>query len=302
MIISVRDDSKSETKSGNVWFTDSTRLRESIKETPWALVDGKGPFAVQLPIQDGRKAAGDYMQFSGDQFQPAPDGIVDQVLGQIVGHKQLGIHRTETCLLPGTPLTAVGELVAVKDNHWGFLGRFTDNGKVLVLRKPSKGPFIFSGRSLEELISSAQGASVLCGNAASVLIAIGTGMLLLSEFYAYETRWRAMEAHRRIVEAAGARRAAAAAAAAAAAEARAGNGQQRGRTGVANGVENGGGDGGEEEQRRGVCIVCLERDSDMIFPECGHLCLCRPCVASCGQLDRCPICRERGRPRQVYLT
>jgi hypothetical protein len=40
----------------------------------------------------------------------------------------------------------------------------------------------------------------------------------------------------------------------------------------------------------------------MIFPECGHLCLCRPCVASCGQLDRCPICRERGRPRQVYLT
>lgn len=275
MIVSIRDDNKSETKSENIWLTNSTPLRQVVKETPWALVDGKGPFQVQLPVQNGRQAAGNYMQLSGDLFQPASDGLVDQVLGQLAGHKQLGIRRTERYLPAGTAITAVGELAAVVDHPGAFKGAYREHGKMLILREPRKGPFVLSTRSLEELISSAQGTSVICGNIAAFFITAGASMLLLSAYYSREAKRRLNEFQRRIRDA-----------------------RENGS------AATGAGQSGEASgERRGVCVACLERDSDMVFPSCGHLCVCRQCaVAASARLNRCPICREYGKPIQVFLT
>jgi E3 Ubiquitin ligase/Zinc finger, C3HC4 type (RING finger) len=297
VMVSVRDENKSETKSENIWLTNSTPLREVIKETPWALVDGKGPFAVHLPVQDGRQAAGDYMQLSGDLFQPAADGLVDQVLGQLVGHKQLGIRRTERYLPSGTAITAIGELAAVVDHPGAFKGAYREDGKMLVLREPRTGPFILSRRSLEDLISSAQGVSAVCGNIAAFFITTGASMLLLSAYYTNEAKRRSNEFQRRIRDARESRRAAAAAAGENGGSSRpsqaAGNGGQQAPSNEANG----------DEERKGVCVACLERDSDMVFPGCGHLCVCRQCAAAgSNRLNRCPICRVYGKPIQVFLT
>uniref|UniRef100_A0A4W3K893 RING-type domain-containing protein n=1 Tax=Callorhinchus milii TaxID=7868 RepID=A0A4W3K893_CALMI len=36
------------------------------------------------------------------------------------------------------------------------------------------------------------------------------------------------------------------------------------------------------------CVVCLERESQMIFLPCGHVCCCQPCAVV---LRTCPLCR-----------
>lgn len=59
----------------------------------------------------------------------------------------------------------------------------------------------------------------------------------------------------------------------------------------------GGGDGGGRPS--GLCVVCLERETDTVFPACGHMCACSRCSAA---LRRCPICRSSGRPIRVYAT
>lgn len=40
-------------------------LRESVKETDWALVDGS---RTELPVEGGRFADGDFLQMSGDRL------------------------------------------------------------------------------------------------------------------------------------------------------------------------------------------------------------------------------------------
>ncbi|XP_045878852.1 E3 ubiquitin-protein ligase LRSAM1 [Meles meles] len=37
------------------------------------------------------------------------------------------------------------------------------------------------------------------------------------------------------------------------------------------------------------CVVCLEREAQMIFLNCGHVCCCRQCS---GPLRTCPLCRQ----------
>jgi len=59
------------------------------------------------------------------------------------------------------------------------------------------------------------------------------------------------------------------------------------------------------------CVVCLaessERKIDWIFKECGHCCLCKPCVrklhdAASSDLVECPLCRTASTivPSRVY--
>ncbi|XP_007475093.1 E3 ubiquitin-protein ligase LRSAM1 isoform X4 [Monodelphis domestica] len=37
------------------------------------------------------------------------------------------------------------------------------------------------------------------------------------------------------------------------------------------------------------CVVCLEREAQMIFLNCGHVCCCQSC---CQPLQTCPLCRQ----------
>ena len=41
------------------------------------------------------------------------------------------------------------------------------------------------------------------------------------------------------------------------------------------------------------CVICLERDSEYIFKQCGHLCLCEECYQNKGDIDilKCFNCR-----------
>ena len=41
------------------------------------------------------------------------------------------------------------------------------------------------------------------------------------------------------------------------------------------------------------CVICFERDSEYIFKQCGHECLCQECYQNKGNIDliKCVICR-----------
>ena len=41
------------------------------------------------------------------------------------------------------------------------------------------------------------------------------------------------------------------------------------------------------------CIICFERDSEYIFKQCGHQCICEQCFQNKGDIDilKCVVCR-----------
>ncbi|XP_042537030.1 E3 ubiquitin-protein ligase LRSAM1 [Dipodomys spectabilis] len=45
----------------------------------------------------------------------------------------------------------------------------------------------------------------------------------------------------------------------------------------------------ELEGQASECVVCLEREAQMIFLTCGHVCCCQQC---CQPLRTCPLCRQ----------
>ena len=42
------------------------------------------------------------------------------------------------------------------------------------------------------------------------------------------------------------------------------------------------------------CVKCFERDSDYVFKQCGHQCICEQCYQNKGRIDnlRRVICRS----------
>ena len=46
-----------------------------------------------------------------------------------------------------------------------------------------------------------------------------------------------------------------------------------------------------------LCVVCLAKPYDTVFPRCGHLCVCQGCAFRMG---RCPICRTASRPIRTF--
>ncbi|XP_047379832.1 E3 ubiquitin-protein ligase LRSAM1 isoform X5 [Sciurus carolinensis] len=45
----------------------------------------------------------------------------------------------------------------------------------------------------------------------------------------------------------------------------------------------------ELEPQASECVVCLEREAQMVFLTCGHVCCCQQC---CQPLRTCPLCRQ----------
>jgi E3 ubiquitin-protein ligase MUL1 len=52
----------------------------------------------------------------------------------------------------------------------------------------------------------------------------------------------------------------------------------------------------------GICVVCLNAASDMVYVRCGHMCCCSKCVATMGGSKRCPVCRTEGNVIKVFRT
>lgn len=303
VIVELREDRKSETRSANVWIPDSAPLREVVRETEWALVGGKGSQEVQVPIIDGRHAVGDFLRISGDQFVPSSEGLVEQVLGQLSGHKSLGVRRSELFLPVGTALTAVGELSSVIDHPTVFKNAYRSNGKMYVLHSPtnSRVPFILSHHTLPEMINSALETSAACSRLATWFAAAGVTMLAVSAYHHIWVWYREQKMRRRVENARKARQAAGSVGN------HSGDGTNGARAaGVVEGDENGDVAGqrsaASEGEGAGLCVVCLQRSSQFVFPGCGHLCVCDSCIRSGNGLTKCPICRARGKPIRVYVT
>jgi hypothetical protein len=282
-VVELREDKKSERRAGaSLWLSDSDPLRYVVRETDWALEAG----GVQLPVVDGRRAEGDFLQMSGDRFMPAQEGLLGAVLGELAGSRPLGVRRAERFLPTGAALTAVGELVAAVDAPAAFRGAPRAKGRMAVLQAPAggRGPFILSRQSLAELVAAATAAADKYRAAALWFGGAGASMLLAAASF---RGWVWLRERRALARARGARarRASRGGAAAAAATAR-----------DANDDGGGGGDG-----RRGLCVVCLERDADFVFP-CGHLCECAACGARAPAPAKCPICRRAGQPVRVFMT
>ncbi|KAL4422883.1 hypothetical protein ABPG75_009080 [Micractinium tetrahymenae] len=304
-IVETREEKRSERRAGGgeTWVADSQLLRESMRETEWALADGS---RVQLPVEGGRHADGDYLQMSGDQLIPAAQRhFTGRLAEEVLGARVLGVRQVERCLPVGTMLTAVGELNVAVEHPSAFKGAVRRGGKMLVLRPPRDGPFVLSRQPLPELIASLQATSVACQQWATVFTAVGATMLVAAATQHAATWLRQRSIRRRVEKALRERRAAAAAgggaeAGAAQAAAAAGAGGLPGAAAPAGAAPAAGHDGGGDTGGAlagGLCVVCLEHAPDMVFPGCGHLCACSGCGSG---LARCPICRSRSRPIRVY--
>lgn len=55
----------------------------------------------------------------------------------------------------------------------------------------------------------------------------------------------------------------------------------------------------DDDLHDGMCVICMQRNSNTVFPACGHMCTCTGCACS---LNRCPISRSRGRSIRVYRS
>ncbi|PRW33003.1 tryptophan synthase beta chain 1 isoform A [Chlorella sorokiniana] len=147
-IVEMREEKKSERRAGgNAWVADSQLLRETVKESAWALGDGS---KAELPVEGGRFADGDYLQMSGDCLIPDNSPQLVRIADGLIGSRSIGVRQAERMLPVGTVLTAVGELSTAVEHPSDFKGAVRRGGKMLVMRQPRDGPFLLSRRPLPE--------------------------------------------------------------------------------------------------------------------------------------------------------
>ena len=41
------------------------------------------------------------------------------------------------------------------------------------------------------------------------------------------------------------------------------------------------------------CVICLEKQPNVLFCNCGHLCVCEKCSKKGEGLEKCPICKTK---------
>ena len=161
---------------------------------------------------------------------------------------------------------------------------------MLVLLQPRDGPFLLSRQPLPEVIASLQASSAACQQWAAGFTALGASMLVAAAAQRAATWLRERRLRRRVEKALRERRALAAAAAAGAVVGPMPAGEAADGAVVAESSE-------DEGIARGLCVICFDCQPELVFPACGHMCACAHCG---GGLQRCPICRSRGRPIRVY--
>lgn len=279
-IVELREEKQSEQRvSGGVWVRNSQLLREVVREAEWGLRDSSSK--RELPVQDGHKAQGDFLQTTTDCLIPERRAPLAQIADEVIGSRIVGVRRLERALPTGTMLTAIGELSTAMDDPAAFKGAVRKGGMMLVLRPPRNGPFLLSRKPLPELIASLQTSSKAYQHWAVAFTMLGVSLLAAAGTQ-HALIWTRQQRMRRAAEKALRQRAAAGSGADVAAASDA----------TADGEQDGG-------IARGLCVVCLERPCDTVFPACGHMCACSRCS---GALPRCPICRSRAPAIRVYTT
>jgi len=65
---------------------------------------------------------------------------------------------------------------------------------------------------------------------------------------------------------------------------------------------------GTEDTRKGMCVVCMERPSSVMFDTCRHVCACGVCLAELRsrgpsrETPRCPMCRVCTTATSVFIS
>jgi hypothetical protein len=185
----------------------------------------------------------------------------------------VGTQKSEKYIPVGTVLTLVGELAGSTVSPGGFPALRGPAGR-LVLRKPLEGPFLATNRSLAQLHDQLAAMSGRLRFWAAALGCVGAALVVAKLGRRVHRDWVLWRARRKLQKQLQERR------------------QQQGE-----GEGEGEGEGGDEAAEPSVCTVCLEGALEMVWVPCGHMCLCQGCVPS---VDRCPLCRCRGKAIKVY--
>jgi len=45
----------------------------------------------------------------------------------------------------------------------------------------------------------------------------------------------------------------------------------------------------EEDDEKGLCVICFEKQKDTVLLECAHRCICFNCSS---KIKECPMCRQ----------
>ena len=214
---------------------------------------------AKLWVIGAASASGMRLATVHDGFDPTSAGALRSGLETLRGLRLLGTRTTERALPVGAALTAVGEAVHAADG-------------ALQLRRPPGGrPWWVSTKTLDQLQSSV-------GATARVLRLLSLGFAGAGAASIVAHLIRRARAKRRAAEL---RRAAEEAVA------------ERRRLREAGGEP----DAVDDVAARHLCVICLEREHDAVFRDCGHLAACSQCAA---KLVKCPICRGAGPVIRVY--
>ena len=293
------EEKKVESLVNNVWVSGFETISVDRREEVFGvLVDD-----VMVPVVRPLALEGKYLVKSGEVFEPNKNehSLVHHVVGQVSGHRDLGVRTTEKCLPVGAVVTAIGELAwdTVDGTYAG-----TDSAKLmknpkglsstaLVLRPPSgrdrdKQHFmLWEGASFANIIDMYRGAASFAGTASMYCYVIGASMLGTTLFRTLHRKYREQAFLKKF------RR-----------DLRDKRNAQRDSKSIPSSSSSYDASADQrsherEQESEHVCVVCLEARRSMAYP-CGHFCICTDCSSRGSASIKCPICRTHGKPITIY--
>mmetsp|Transcript_31186 Transcript_31186/g.79503 ORF Transcript_31186/g.79503 Transcript_31186/m.79503 type:complete len:485 (-) Transcript_31186:467-1921(-) len=193
----------------------------------------------------------------------------------------------------------------------GALSRATGGNTApsYVIRKPANGgPSYITPLTFDQLKAALSSNARNCRFLAYALGAVGAVLLVRKAMSRLLQRMHERRVRARVAAVEAARKARKRAAASSAPPCAACGAQRPVRAGDAAGAEGQQGEGAAAAGSSGAssyngdrepdtCVICLEEYAETVFTQCGHMC----CCVGCGLgLDKCPICRIKGRAIKVY--
>lgn len=282
------EEKKVESLVNNVWVSGFETISVDRREGVFGiLVDD-----MVVPVVRPLSLEGKYLVKSGEVFEPNKNehSLVHHVVGQVSGHRDLGVRTTEKCLPVGAVVTAIGELAwdTVDGTYTGSdSAKLMKNPKglsstALVLRPPSgrdrdKQHFmLWEGASFASIIDMYRGAASFAGTACMYCYVVGASMLGTTLLRTLHRKYREkafLNKFRRDL-------------------------RDKRKHVDPKSIPSSSSSEREQESEH-ICVVCLDAPCSKAYP-CGHFCICTDCSSRGSASIKCPICRTHGKPIIIY--
>jgi len=158
-----------------------------------------------------------------------------------------------------------------------------------VLRKPVVGPSYITTLSVDQLVAAMSNTARKCRWAAYALGAVGVLLVARKAILRVQQQLHQRRVRARVLQVEQARRT----------RQMKSPGDLRGSSCQEDLCREGYPEGYEGDREPNTCVICLESNVGTVFTPCGHMCCCVGCGLATS-MDRCPICRVRGRAIRVY--